>query len=80
LEIAKDDDRNLRHPEFARGEETRMARDNDPIRSDKDRVNKSTLLNRSGDLSDLLIGMRASVPRVWDEMIDRPELNLQLSD
>ena len=55
-----------------------MAGNDDIVRADQDRVHKPEFGDGAGDLSDLVVCMRAGISGIGDQLIHRGVFDLQL--
>src|SRR5205823_3063563 len=77
-QMIQDDHGDLGHPEFPGSEQAGVAGDNDSIGAGKYGVGPPELGYRGRDLGYLVVTMRARIPGVRNELLDRPRYHLQV--
>jgi hypothetical protein len=78
-EMVENDDRNIGDPELPRGQQPGVAGDHDTISTDEDRIRPAELRDRRSNLRDLLRTVRARIPDIWNQPIDGPAFDLEIS-
>ena len=77
-QVIEDDDRDFGHAQFTSSEQARVAGDNDSIRAGQNRIRPPKLGDRCRDLGDLFRTMRARIPGVRNQLLNRPRHHLQV--
>ena len=77
-QVIEDDDRDFGHAQFASSQQARVAGDNDSIGAGQNRIRPPKLGDRRRDLGDLFRTMRARIPGVRNQLLNRPRHHLQV--
>ena len=78
-QMVENDHRNVGHPQFARRRQARVARDDNTVAADEDRIDESKFGDRRCYLRHLFVAVRPRVSGVRNESVDGPAFNNEVA-
>ena len=77
-QVIEDDDRDLGHAQFASSQQARVAGDDDSIGAGQNRIRPPELDDDAATWATCSVTMRARIPGVRNQLLDRPRHHLQV--